>query len=415
MRNIVISKFGNEPDIFGNSLRCGMIGDWEVKKLISALSKDAENHITYYGKAIWDPAKADKYFGRDRVHFIQSNPVNNSRIDKLFPKIDEFHILLGPHAFYNGGANIPSWESIKTSIVTERLLERVAPQIKLMNMHKNAKCYFYMSDRRFLLQAVDLLNDNVTLLAQSLKHFSYNRVQLFEKDYSNYLMKYQRAYPFRFDTLWLLDKNYNEYLLRQKLRPLVAKETLVISANQVTSDDEIEHSRLSKILEYTDYIEDFIVCGKWTNKKAKDLISERTDNPQLLNGLTMQEHERLLKSCQYALVLFNTSDAPNVFIDNYLTPKYWECVYNGCLTFVEATSKKNSFIPEELQVLTGKELSDKLRRCKTDNEYKNKLLALQDSLVKREYFSGTYFTEYLDRLRRQHETTNETVCDSSNL
>ena len=415
MRNIVISKFGNEPDIFGNSLRCGMIGDWEVKKLISALSKDAENHITYYGKAIWDPAKADKYFGRDRVHFIQSNPVNNSRIDKLFPKIDEFHILLGPHAFYNGGANIPSWESIKTSLVTQRLLDRVAPQIKLMNMHKNAKCYFYMSDRRFLLQAADLLNDNVIVLTQSLDHFYYDRVQLCDNDYSKYYKTSQAAYPFRFDTLWLLDKNYNEYLLRQKLRLLVAEETLVISANQVTSDDDIENSRLSKILEYTDYIEDFIVCGKWTNKKAKDLISERTDNPQLLNGLTMQEHERLLKSCQYALVLFNTSDAPNVFIDNYLTPKYWECVYNGCLTFVEATSKKNRFIPEELQVLTGKELSDKLRRCKTDNEYKNKLLALQDSLVKREYFSGTYFTEYLDRLRRQHETTNETVCDSSNL
>lgn len=400
MRNIVISKFGNEPDIFGNSLRCGMTGDWEVKKLISALSKDAENHITYYGKAIWDPAKADKYFGRDRVHFIQSNSVNNSRIYKLFPKIDEFHILLGPHAFYNGGANIPSWESIKTSLVTQRLLDRVAPQIKLMNMHKNAKCYFYMSDRRFLLQAADLLNNNITVLAQSLRNFEYNRVQIYQDDYSRYFTYKQPARAFRFDTLWLLDKDYNEYLLRQKLRPLVAAETLAISANQVTSDDEIGNSRLSKILEYTDYIEDFIVCGKWTNKKAKDLISGRTSNPQLLNGLTMQEHERLLKSCQYALVLFNTSDAPDVFVDNYLTPKYWECVYNGCLTFVEATSKKNSFIPEELQVLTGKELSDKLRRCKTDNEYKNKLSALQDSLVKREYFSGTYFNNYLTELRR---------------
>lgn len=399
MRNIVISKFGNEPDIFGNSLRCGMIGDWEVKKLISALSKDAENHITYYGKAIWDPAKADKYFGRDRVHFIQSNSVNNSRIYKLFPKIDEFHILLGPHAFYNGGANIPSWESIKTSLVTQRLLDRVAPQIKLMNMHKNAKCYFYMSDRRFLLQAADLLNNNITVLAQSLRNFEYNRVQIYQDNYSRYFMYKQPARAFRFDTLWLLDKNYNEYLLRQKLRPLVAAETLVISANQVTSDDEIGNSRLSKILEYTDYIEDFIVCGKWTNKKAKDLISGRTSNPQLLNGLTMQEHERLLKSCQYALVLFNTSDAPDVFVDNYLTPKYWECVYNGCLTFVEATSKKNSFIPEELQVLTGKELSDKLRRCKTDIKYKNKLLALQDSLVKREFFTGKYFNEYLNNLR----------------
>ena len=129
----------------------------------------------------------------------------------------------------------------------------------------------------------------------------------------------------------------------------------------------------------------------------------------------MVEHERFLQSCQYALVLFNTSDAPQVFIDNYLTPKYWECVYNGCLTFVEATHNKNDFISEELQVLTGKELSDKLRRCKTDIEYKNKLLALQDSLVKPEYFSGTYFNDYLTELRRQYETTNEAICDSSGL
>ena len=414
MRHIVVSKFGNEPDIFGNSLRCGMIGDWEVKKLISALSKDIENHITYYGKAIWDQNKADKCFGQGRVNFIQSNCTNDKRIQEIIPVIDEFHILLGPHAFYNGGANITSWESIKTSIVTERLLERVAPQIKLMNMHKNAKCYFYMSDRRFLLQAADLMNDNVTLLAQNLKRFGYNRVELFEKDYSNYFMKYQMAEPFRFDTLWLLDKDYNNYLERQKISTNI-DETLAISANQVTSDDEIEHSRLSKILEYTDYIEDFIVCGKWTSKKAKDLIFGRTDRLQKLDGLSMVEHERFLQSCQYALVLFNTSDAPQVFIDNYLTPKYWECVYNGCLTFVEATHNKNDFIPEELQVLTGKELSDKLRRCKTDIEYKNKLLALQDSLVKPEYFSGTYFNNYLTELRRQYETTNEAVCDSSGL
>lgn len=414
MRHIVVSKFGNEPDIFGNNLRCGMIGDWEVKKLISALSKDIENHITYYGKAIWDQNKADKCFGQGRVNFIQSNCTNDKRIQEIIPVIDEFHILLGPHAFYNGGADIPSWESIKTSIVTERLLERVAPQIKLMNMYKNAKCYFYMSDRRFLLQAADLMNDNVTLLAQNLKRFGYNRVELFEKDYSNYFMKYQMAEPFRFDTLWLLDKDYNNYLERQKISTNI-DETLAISANQVTSDDEIEHSRLSKILEYTDYIEDFIVCGKWTSKKAKDLISGRTDRLQKLDGLSMVEHERFLQSCQYALVLFNTSDAPQVFIDNYLTPKYWECVYNGCLTFVEATHNKNDFIPEELQVLTGKELSDKLRRCKTDIEYKNKLLALQDSLVKPEYFSGTYFNDYLTELRRQYETTNEAICGSSGL
>ena len=413
MRHIVVSKFGNEPDIFGNNLRCGMIGDWEVKKLISALSKDTENHITYYGKAIWDQNKADKCFGQGRVNFIQSNCTNDKRIQEIIPVIDEFHILLGPHAFYNGGANIPSWESIKTSIVTERLLERVAPQIKLMNMHNNAKCYFYMSDRRFLLQAADLMNDNVTLLAQNLKRFGYNRVQLFEKDYSNYLMEYQTAEPFRFDTLWLLDKDYNNYLERQKISNI--DEVLAISANQVTSDGEIEHSRLSKILEYTDYIEDFIVCGKWTSKKAKDLIFGRTDRLQKLDGLSMVEHERFLQSCQYALVLFNTSDAPQVFIDNYLTPKYWECVYNGCLTFVEATHNKNDFIPEELQVLTGKELSDKLRRCKTDIEYKNNLLALQDSLVKPEYFSGTYFNDYLTELRRQYETTNEAVCGSSGL
>ena len=337
MRHIVVSKFGNEPDIFGNSFRCGQIGDWEVKKLISALSKDTENHITYYGKAIWDQNKADKCFGQGRVNFIQSNCTNDKRIQEIIPVIDEFHILLGPHAFYNGGANIPSWESIKTSIVTERLLERVAPQIKLMNMHKNAKCYFYMSDRRFLLQAADLMNDNVTLLAQNLKRFGYNRVELFEKDYSNYFMKYQMAEPFRFDTLWLLDKDYNNYLERQKISNI--DEVLAISANQVTSDDEIEHSRLSKILEYTDYIEDFIVCGKWTSKKAKDLIFSRTDRLQKLDGLSMVEHERFLQSCQYALVLFNTSDAPQVFIDNYLTPKYWECVYNGCLTFVSSKTR----------------------------------------------------------------------------
>ena len=88
-------------------------------------------------------------------------------------------------------------------------------------------------------------------------------------------------------------------------------------------------------------------------------------------------------------------------MDNYLTPKYWECVYNGCLTFVEATFRKTDLLPEELQVLTGEELRDKIDKCNNDIEYKNKLLQLQYSLVKSEYFSGKYFLDTLNTYRGQ--------------
>lgn len=401
MRHIVVSKFGNEPDIFGNSLRCGMIGDWEVRKLLLVLSKDKNNFITYYGKAKWNQEEARKLFVNNNVQFIESSENDSPEVISKLAKIDEFHVLLGPHAFYNGGLNIPSWESIKTSIVTQRLLERVAPQIKLMNANTKAPCYFYLSDRRFLLQAADLLNDNITVLAQSLRNFEYSRVQVYPDDYSRYFLYKQPARAFRFDTLWLLDKDKYEFDENMCKDFGMCKINLVVPANQVTSDAEISNSRLDKLKFYLKDIAKFTVIGKWTNEEAREFFIRNSRHGQYLDGLDIDSYNDKLKHSKYALVTYNTADSPSIFLDNYLTPKYWECAYNGCLTFVEATFRKTDLLPEELQVLTGDELRDKLDKCNNDIEYKNKLLQLQYSLVKPEYFSGQYFLDTLNKYRSE--------------
>lgn len=405
MRHIIVTKFGNEPDVFGNSLRCGMIGDWETFKLIKVLSEDSNNYITYYGKAKWDNEKAREHFGPN-VQFIESQSTDDANVIAQLAHIDEFHVILGPHAFYNGGMLIPSWESIKKSIVTERLLERVAPQIKLMNVCKDAKLFFYLSDRRFLMQAADLQRTKFKIFAQSIELSHYDRCRFVFNEYSSVIAEVKRVIPFRFETLWLYGRDYEQYKENSKKMLLDNHIKLVIPANQVTSDEEIENSRLSKILDFTEYFNDYVVLGKWTSEKAIKSITAHSTKVQFLDGMDMDNYNRCLYASDYALVLYNTSDSPQIFIDNWITVKYWECVYAGCLTFVEALLDYNSFIPEELQVRSSSELRDKLRRCEEDSKYKSYLMSLQDSLVKPEYFSGQYFNNFVNEERQKWQTNH---------
>lgn len=399
MRHIVVSKLGNEPDVFGDSLRCGMIGDWETFKLLQLLSDDPQNYVVYFGKAKWNLQEAYKRFNR-HVTFVESSDNTDVLAMTAIAQVDEFHIILGPHAFYNGGFNMASWESIKKSIVTERLLERVAPQLKLMNANPQAKLFFYLSDRRFLLQAADFMRNDITVYAQSVEDTQYDRVRFNMFDYSCLHHLTTPVKPCRFETLYLYNKDYKEYE-QNRDKQLVDKHiNLVIPANQVTSDAEISYSRLPKLLRYTEVIKDCTVIGKWTSREAINKITNSTTVTQFLDGVDLPTYNKMLNKSEYALVLFNTSDSPECFIDNWITVKYWECVFNGCLTFVEATKTSNRFVPVELQVHTAEELRDKLRRCQEDNEYKLSLIALQDTLVKREYFSGKYMNDFIKEIRQ---------------
>ena len=152
------------------------------------------------------------------------------------------------------------------------------------------------------------------------------------------------------------------------------------------------------MLEFTDYV-DATICGKWTEANARRLIETRNCAKQYLDGLALKEYNDLLEDSKYALITFNTNDGPRMFDNNYLTPKYWECVYSGCLTFVERKEQPIPFIPEGLQVRDGEELKNKLDLCEKDSKYKNMLLELQDTLVKREYFSNEYFTSFFNKER----------------
>lgn len=398
MKHIVVTKFGNEPDIFGETLRAGMIGDWETRQLILALASDENTLVTYYGKAIWDEEKARNIFPKT-VQFIECSSSDSPKAIKTIANIDEFHVILGPHAFYNGGSNIPSWESIKKSIVTERLLERVAPQIRLMNEFKDAKKFFYLSDRRFLLQAADFNDTNAKIYAQSISNASYVRPVL-GSDYSELKAKRVDIRPCRFETLWLLGKNKEDYF--KNLRKPKPKD-MVVPANQVTSDDEIANSRLDKLMEFTDYVRRFTVVGKWTQAGARKMIKNSTSCEQFLDGLAMKEYMEELSRHKYALVLFNTKDGPQVFDNNWITLKYWECVFAGCLTFVECGKEYLDFIPKELQVRSGKELNQAYRACDTSPSHFKNLLDLQTSLLKDEYFTSEYFTSFLNKERRDYE------------
>lgn len=404
MRQIVVSKLGNEPALFENSLRFGMLGEWECLKLLKILSKDLNNFVYYYGKAKWDEEEAKKYFEPYIVTYIDSSLHSPEMLTNM-TKVDEFHIVLGPHAFYNAGTHIGAWETIKKSIVTERLLERVAPQIKLMNDNPHAKVFLYLSDRRFVFTAADLLKPPIEIYAQSVQPTHYMHKYFHSDDYLDLANCAIRVEPFRFETLWLYDKDYTEY--RENLENPDRTLHLVVPANQVTSDDEIEYSRLDKIKEFTKFIDYYSVLGKWTNRDAVEFFENTSLYEHILTGLSHNTYTKTLKNFKYALVLFNTKDGTEIFDNNWITVKYWECVYAGCLTFVERPCGKYlPFIPESLQVANGEELRDKIQQCEDASKYKYKLLEEQNNLVLPEYFTGTYFNTWLNEKRRTSDRYN---------
>lgn len=399
MRTIVVSKFGNEPNLFGDDLRFGMLGEWECTKLLKILSEDTDNYVIYYGKAKWNQEKAIEYFGKFKVQYIESGINDDAELLSRMSKIDEFHIVLGPHAFYNAGKDIPSWESIKETLVTQRLLDRVSPQIKLINANPQAKCYFYLSDRRFLLQAADITNKNIEVLAQSITNKYYTRPSISGKDYSLVSTLREKVQPFRFETLWLHDRDYVDCVQNHRKSSYIT--SLAIPANQVVSDEEIDKSRLSKIIDYTDYIKDFTIVGKWTSIKAERTLRSLTDKPQYLYGLNYTDYQKFLHDSKYALIIFNTDDGPELFYDNWITVKYWECVYNGCLTFVEGKKDSNlsKILYKDFIVENGQQLKEVIDKCNSDPKYKSLLIEKQLNLVLPEYFSGDYFKNFINERR----------------
>ena len=266
-----------------------------------------------------------------------------------------------------------------------------------MNANPKAKLFFYLSDRRFIFTAADLLNPPEEIYAQSFEKLYKTHRYFKSDDYLDLSTKSIIIEPFRFETLWLYEKSYQDYKNNcSNERDL----HLVIPANQVTSDLEISYSRLDKIKEFTDRVNRYSILGQWTSSKALEFFNSTSAYSHFTNGIDHDTYSKILREYKYALVLFNTKDGTKLFSNNWLTVKYWECVYNGCLTFVEKSEKSIlPFIPQELQVVNGEDLADKLKRCDSDIIYKNKLLKLQNNLVLPEYFDGTYFNTWLSNKR----------------
>lgn len=403
-RTIVVTKFGNEPNLFGSDLRHGMLGEWECFQLLHILSKDVSNRVIYYGKAIWDNKKAFDYFN-GKVTYIESSVEDNAEDIVKLTKIDEFHIVLGPHAFYNAGSLIPSWESIKSSLVTQRLLERVAPQIKLVNASPDAQVFFYLSDRRFLLEASDIyVKHGTPIYSQCIDYSHYERFYS-KEDYTELIRTVVPIQPFRFETLWLYEKEPNSYKLYKENKT----NKFIIPVNQVTSDSELDNSRFEKVLNFTSQLKDFTICGKWTSEKAKQAFSTLSNQTHKLDGLEWFEYNNELAKSEYALVLFNTKDSPKRFIDNWITVKYWECIHNGCITFVEAEDKSilSKLIPEEFLVSNGIELAYKFNKCESDSDYKEHLYDLQSSLLSEDYYTGKYFNDWIKQERERYASIRD--------
>lgn len=392
---IIVSKMGKSPHIFSNKATTNesrLAGDWETKKLILLLTDiypDAE--IIYYGRCRWDDKQAKEYYGPN-VRYIKYD--NTKEIPEELKGVDQIHYIVGPHTVYNEGINIIDEKTGEAKTSLSMFANYVGPLIKLINVNPQAKQFAYMSDRRYAINAYDMLYKPKKIYCQSIVPVEH-QTKTYTDNQSNTIDETITIEPFRFETLYLYKLDYNTFI--SNMANFGSKDNAVlIIGNQVAPDKYAKKiSRYERIEHFKKDLNRPIIIGKWTNNDIVEQWKTELGNDFYPNGLDEQEYDAKCKSIRYSLILFNVNDGPKHFKDNWITVKYCESVYNGCLTFVEYYDNMNDFIPHELQVKDGKELQEKIDKCNSDVNYLMHLYKLQVEIIKKEYFDKTYFEKLI--------------------
>ena len=391
---IVVCKMGKSPHIFGEKSLTNesrLVGDWESKKLMLILAEiypDAE--IIFYGRCRWNDAQAKEYYG-ENVRYIK---YEDNKFDESLYNVDQIHYIVGPHTVYNGVLNYINPKTNEPVSTLCMFKHYVGPLIDLINKNPQAKQFAYMSDRRYAINAYDMLYKPNKIYCQNITPIEHH-TKTYQGDLTHTKDDTIIIEPFRFETLYLYKLDYNTFINNMSNFGSKDNKVLIIG-NQVAPDKPAKRlSRYERINFFKKDLKSPCIIGKWTNKEIVDEWSQELKDNFYPNGLDELDYDNKCKNTRYSLILFNVNDGPEHFKDNWITVKYWESVYNGCLTFVEYYEHKNSFIPEELQVKDGKELQAKIDRCNSDPEYLFNLYKLQATLAKKEYFEKTYFEQLI--------------------
>ena len=268
----------------------------------------------------------------------------DNKFDESLYNVDQIHYIVGPHTVYNGVLNYINPKTNEPVSTLCMFKHYVGPLIDLINKNPQAKQFAYMSDRRYAINAYDMLYKPNKIYCQNITPIEHH-TKTYQGDLTHTKDDTIIIEPFRFETLYLYKLDYNTFI--NNMSNFGSKENKVlIIGNQVAPDKPAKRlSRYERINFFKKDLKSPCIIGKWTNKEIVDEWSQELKDNFYPNGLDELDYDNKCKNTRYSLILFNVNDGPEHFKDNWITVKYWESVYNGCLTFVEYYEHKNLFIP----------------------------------------------------------------------
>jgi hypothetical protein len=425
---ICVTKIGRSPDLFcelpNNEDKYMALGDWETFKLLQLLSdKEPNSQIYYVGRCrSWNEDTVNNAFKNKNVEYIQSHGKDpytkrySLALDPRLETVNEFHYVLGPVTNANYGLDVALLnqdDPMKLRKIMCAFMNYVGPLYALMNCHPEALQFPYGTDNKYSHSAHDHTSAPGYTFSQCGKEFKTDvRVLANCNDPITKKLVDVTNMPFRFETLLLYGKDRDQYKYNfedwQK-----RKSEVCVSMNQVSTNKSVKSTRIAQFEEKIAprfSPDEAKILGKWT---APEVIEKYKD--YFLDGNTDgfgKDYFDRVKEFRYSVMLFNYKiaggKAHNV-TDNWLTPKIWESLMLGNITFFEVINDDTAYIsvlPKELMFSNADELREKIDKCESDPAYAKHLLELQWLHLKEEYFNGDYVYNFIENIRQERINGN---------
>lgn len=391
---IGVAKFGRSITIGDNlDQRNHSMGDWEITNFLKIRSKYEPNtqfifltpsnfyKISEYERNKLFPNKnvsALNYKDLSKVDFkdqIITHPLVNN--------IKEVWAFAGPTSKVCDcidGVTNDKGDILKSLYMFQRY---TSPLISYLNRSK-IDWYHIVTDNRYFIKSLDLINPPKKTFAQCSKEFKYLYKRIISEDKpSSFTMEEVKVIPSDILAIWLYEKNNFE--LKEK------ELDIAIVANQITGKND---SRFELIKKY--FIRNNIgtIIGKW---ESEDYVKELKsyfykDN----NGLSSKELEELLPKFKFGIIFnydsleISKKNNPNLDIKNiyWLVSKIYEYIYYGVIPlFINYNNSDicNFYsIPKELIIKNEKDL----KNLAYDS---NMIKKLKESIITKEKINGSYF------------------------
>lgn len=395
--NIAFAKLGKSIKFNGGYSPTG--GDNEAPAVFSAIANNNPDSTFYIvGKSSYN-----KLTEEDRVNMFPYNNVVNVLDEipvKKFNRIDgEKHVrITDPYItsirdyFKNNGIHIDAVVLMVGQVTTVTIPgiithikepEKIASTLD-MTLAYASPITFWLNDNRASsdknIPIIEIVNDPRYTLSQP-------RDLMFTADTS--LGQYDDTYTHR--TIESYDNQYNRIENTIEMKYAEMEKAFLVGREKPNNHTKERSRKFSIVLNegapsrypllkewiLDSNVENLEIYGKWDHDEA-------VNDSRFKGAVKLEQVQELMNDTRYTFII--------PIKKGWVTSKYVEMIYAGCLPFFHPTydeQKHLKFIPKILRPKTPKELFDNIELLEKYPEERQKLIKnLQDSLFNEDSFNG---------------------------